>query len=154
MYGTLVQQLPKGHCSPYPMNPRPFLYTLLVLALVSAVSGTLKPRTTIRAVEEQAVILKLKLDPSQMDTKEGKQRIHDLEDRMEASIKRSAAGEVDGDEYGDGYCTIYMYGPSADALFRAIEDALRNYPAHAGSYVLKRYGKPGAKQDRVPLRGH
>lgn len=48
-------------------------------------------------------------------------------------------------------CMVRMYGPSAEALFRAIEPVLKNYPAHAGSYVSKRYGKPGSKQDRIPV---
>jgi hypothetical protein len=72
----------------------------------------LRSRRTIKAAEEQAVILKLKLGSGQMGGDEERQRIHDLEDRFADSIKRSAAGDFDGDEYGDGYCTIYMYGPN------------------------------------------
>jgi hypothetical protein len=86
-----------------------------------------------------------------MGSDEERQRIHDLEDRLADSIRRSAVGDFDGDEYGGGYCTIYMYGPSAEALFRAIEPELKRYSAHAGSYALKRHGKPGSKQDRIPL---
>jgi len=87
-----------------------------------------------------------------MGSDEERQRIHDLEDRLSDAIKRSAAGDFDGDEYGDGYCTIYMYGPSAEVLFSAVKPELKSYHANSGSYALKRYGKPGSKQDRVPLR--
>jgi hypothetical protein len=136
------------------MNYRPFLYALLALIVLLGILRVLRSRGTVKGAEEQAVILKLKLASGQMGSDEESQRIHDLEDRLADSIKWSAVGDFDGDEYGDGYCTIYIYGPSAEALFRAIEPALKNYPAHAGSYVLKRYGKPGSKQDRIPLGSH
>ena len=135
------------------MNYKPFLYALLALVVLWGMLRTFRRNGTVKAAEEQAVILKLKLAAGQMGTDEERQRIHDLEGRLSDAIKRSAVGDFDGDEYGDGYCTIYMYGPSADALFGAIKPSLKSFHAQPGSYALKRYGKPGSKQDRIPLGG-
>ncbi|HTV83711.1 MAG TPA: hypothetical protein VME18_13785 [Acidobacteriaceae bacterium] len=130
------------------------MYLLAALVVLLAIFSAFRSRRIVNAGEEQAVILKLKLASGQMGGSDERERVHVLEDHLADSIKRSAAGEFDGDEYGDGYCTIYMYGTSAEALFRAIQPVLNGYPAHAGSYALKRYGKPGSRQDRIPLGGH
>jgi len=46
--------------------------------------------------------------------------IHALSHKLEEVIKAKHLGEFDGDEFGGGDCTLYMYGPDADALFAAI----------------------------------
>jgi len=76
-----------------------------------------------------------------------------LENQLSDATKNSAAGDFDGDEYGDGVCTIYMYGPSADRLLTVTLPVLKKFRAPAGSYVIKRYGTPGAKQERISLSG-
>lgn len=135
------------------MSYRALPYVALALAVLLTIIGAFKSRRAAKPAEEQAVILKLKLVSGQMGSDEERQHIHDLEDRLENAIKRSAVGDFDGDEYGDGYCTLYMYGPNAEALFEAIQPALQSYRAAPGSYALKRYGKPGSQQDRIPLGG-
>jgi hypothetical protein len=40
---------------------------------------------------------------------------------MQQAIEEAAAGEFDGDEFGDGKCVLFMYGPDADRLFGVIE---------------------------------
>jgi hypothetical protein len=74
-----------------------------------------------------------------------------LEEQLAAAIKESGAGDFDGNEFGKGVCALYMYGPSADRLFTVVQPALRKFRAPAGSYDIKRYGKPGAKQERVEI---
>jgi hypothetical protein len=56
-----------------------------------------------------------------------------------------------GDEWGEGACTIYMYGPSADHLWEAIAPVLEKRPFPKGSYARRRYGPPGTREDRVDL---
>jgi hypothetical protein len=126
-------------------------YAALALAVLLTMFGILRNRSAVKRADEQAVILKLKMVSGQMGSDEERHRIHDLEDRLENAIKQSAVGDFDGDEFGDGYGTLYMYGPSADALFGTIQPALQTYRASPGSYALKRYGKPGSQQDRIPL---
>ena len=106
-----------------------------------------------RAAEEQAVIATIKLRSRNMGSNEERDRISALENQLSDAIKHSSAGEFDGDEYGDGVCTIYMYGPSAERLLTVTLPILKKFRALQGSYVVKRHGKPGAKQDRVELSG-
>ena len=96
--------------------------------------------------EEQALIVNLRWSP-QDDVR----RIHQLEEKLAAAIAQSSAGEFDGDEFGKDTCTLYMYGPSAQRLFEVTIRLLRDFHASAGSYLLKRFGKPGARQERVEL---
>jgi hypothetical protein len=52
----------------------------------------------------------------------------------------------------EGVFTIYIYGPSAERLFSAARPILKEFRPPA-SYLIKRYGKPGSKEDRVALDG-
>jgi hypothetical protein len=134
------------------MNARSLIVFGFVLVLL--LLGALRVFRTSRAVnaaEEQAVIATIKLNSGDMGSAEERQRITALEDQLSDAIKRSSTGEFDGDEYGDGVCTVYMYGPSAERLFVAVSAVLKKFRAPKGSYVVKRYGKPGARQDRIAL---
>ena len=77
--------------------------------------------------------------------------------RHRVSVSRDAdrsgdAGEFDGHEFGDGSCTLFMYGPDADALFAAVEPILRASPLADGAYAVKRYGDVGEVNVReVPV---
>ena len=132
-------------------NRRLLLTVLFTFTLALAVLMT-PPH--VRAAEEQAVIVTIKLRSGDMGSSEERERISALEDQLSEVIKTSSVGEFDGDEYANGTCTIYMYGPSAERLFTATLPILKKFRAPLGSYVLKRYGKPGAKQDRVELTGN
>jgi hypothetical protein len=103
--------------------------------------------------EEQAFIATLKLGSGDMGTPEERQRISALEEQISAAIDEADAGEFDGNEYGGGACTLYMYGPSAEQLFTIVFPILKTFRPAAGSYVVKRYGKPGAQKERIALSG-
>jgi hypothetical protein len=134
------------------MNAKTIAWSMLLIFLF--VLGAFRVFRTPRAVnaaEEQAVIATIKLNSGDMGSTEERQRVTALEDQLSDAIKRSSTGEFDGDEYGGGVCTVYMYGPSAERLFAAVLPILKKFRAPKGSYVVKRYGKPGAKQDRISL---
>ncbi len=134
------------------MNARSLILFVFVVALL--VLATLRVSRTPRAVsaaEEQAVIATIKLNSGDMGSAEERQGITALEDQLSEAIKRSSTGEFDGDEFGGGVCTLYMYGSSAERLFAAVSPVLKKFRAPKGSYVVKRYGKPGARQDRIAL---
>ena len=129
--------------------------SLVVLTCVSALGAliVLIAPQPVGAAEEQALIATIKLRSERMGSIEERNLILALEDQLSEAIKKSSAGEFDGDEWGDGTCTIYMYGPSAERLFAVTLPILKKFGAPQGSYVVKRYGKPGAKQDRAELSG-
>jgi hypothetical protein len=99
-----------------------------------------------------AVIVHLTLSAPGFGEAEEREAIHRLTDRLDAGISAARAGEFDGDEFGAGTCTLYMYGPDADRLFAAVEPDLRASPLTNGGYAVKRYGaatNPQAREVRV-----
>lgn len=92
-------------------------------------------------MSEHAVLVYLNLSDERFGTSDEREKIHDLSDRLEQAIESRNAGEFDGDEFGDGQCTLFMYGPDADVLFAAIEPVLRDSPLAAGGYAIKRFGE-------------
>jgi hypothetical protein len=101
---------------------------------------------------EQAVIVHLKLRDGGFGSPEEREALQALEDQMQQAIEEAAAGEFDGDEFGDGKCVLFMYGPDADRLFGVIEPLLKIAPAAAGGCAIKRYGvarDPNPPQVRV-----
>jgi hypothetical protein len=95
---------------------------------------------------EHAVIVRLKLSDEGFGTSEEVEAIHELSDRLAETIEGNGVGEFDGDEFGGGECVLYMYGPDADALFAAIEPALRASPLARGARVVKRFGEAGDRK--------
>jgi hypothetical protein len=103
---------------------------------------------------EHAVIAHLRLSSGGLGTPAERQRLLELEGKLEKSIKKAGAGEFDGNEFGVGECVWYMYGPDAEALYGAVEGIIREAATVTGSFVLKRRGAPGdpnANEERVQL---
>ena len=92
---------------------------------------------------EEALLVHLVLSDDEFGTEEERARIHALTDRLDAAISAAGVWEFDGDEFGAGGCTLYMYGPSANALWGVVEDLLRASPVTRGGTATKRYGGPG-----------
>ena len=72
------------------------------------------------------------------------QHVYALEDLLRIAIAEAAAGEYDGrevaDDGSDGF--LYMSGPDAEALFRAITPALEASSFMRGATVTLRFGPP------------
>ena len=100
---------------------------------------------------EQAVLLYLKLSDDNFGESEEREAVFKLEDELEKKIAAASVGELDGHEFGEGFATFYMYGPDADKLFDAVIDTIRKVKLRTGSYIIKRYGEPGAREERVSL---
>ena len=89
---------------------------------------------------EQALLVHLMLSQGEHGSADERERISALEGKVEQAINSASAGEFDGSEFGGGECTLYMYGPDADALFDAVAPVLKLSPIAAGGYAIKRYG--------------
>lgn len=63
-----------------------------------------------------------------------------IEGQLSAIVEEEALGELDGHEFGPRNTTIFLYGTDAEAMFRAIEPALREYPLCQGARVTIRQG--------------
>lgn len=77
--------------------------------------------------------------------------LHALQDRLVEAILNAAVGELDGDEFGGGACTVCCYGPDADRLWDAVAPVLEAESFAQGSVAVKRYGPPGAREETVEL---
>jgi hypothetical protein len=100
---------------------------------------------------EQAVIAYLKLSDDKFGDAKERESILALGDKLEQIIQQRRVGEYDGHEFGEGYARLYMYGPDANKLFDAIIKTLKEHPSRRGSHIVKRFGSPGAKEERRDL---
>jgi hypothetical protein len=103
---------------------------------------------------EHAVTLHLPLSKAGFGAKDEALVCQQIEDDLEDEIDRAGAGEMDGNEIGDGECTLFMYGPDADKLFAAIASRARSSRLGRRAWAIKRYGSvddPNAREVRVDL---
>ena len=103
--------------------------------------------------DDQAVITHLPLSGDTFGTKEEREAVFAVEERlMKAAAK--LGGEHDGNEFGEGEAVLYTYGPDADRLMEAVRACLDGFAVRPGAYAIKRYGRaddPDAREERVPL---
>jgi hypothetical protein len=75
------------------------------------------------------------------------QHVYALEDLLRMAISDASAGEYDvremSDDCSDG--NLYMYGPDAEALYRAISPVLAGCSFIHGATVTLRFGPPKRK---------
>lgn len=100
---------------------------------------------------EQALIVTIPLSDGKSGKHDEVQRLFKLEDELMKAIEDSGVGEYDGNEIGEGTFTMYAYGPSAKKLLDVALPVLAKYRLPPGSRAVKRYGKPGAKEERIPI---
>jgi hypothetical protein len=112
------------------------------------------PVGLVHATPEHAVILHLPLSAKGFGAKDEVVVCQQIEEDLEQEIDRAGAGEMDGNEIGDGECTLFMYGPDADKLFAAIASRARSSRLGKRAWATKRYGSvddPNARETRVHL---
>ena len=124
---------------------------LVILLLALLIFRWVKSPAIVNASEEQALIITIPLRSGKAGNADELKRLHVLEDQLNLAIKDSKVGEYDGDEVGEGVFTIYIYGSSAERLFAVVRPILKRFRPPTGSFLIKRYGKPGSKQDRVAV---
>lgn len=101
---------------------------------------------------EHSFIVTLKLSDDKYGSETDRDSIHQFSDQLEAAIESACVGEFDGDEFGEGICNLYMYGPDADALFAVVDALFKASPLAKGAKGIKRYGEaadPNAREETV-----
>ena len=101
--------------------------------------------------EEHAVLVRIPLSDDGFGTEAERSAIQAWAGELEAAIEESGSGEYDGDEFGDGECTLYLYGPDADALWASVETVVRRGTRATGGHAMKRYGGPGEETRSVRI---
>lgn len=108
-------------------------------------------RAPRRRRPEQAVLLTLRL----ADASGGADRVHarlrQLDEALRAAVAGARAGQVE-DPFRHGIDCVYtVYGPDADRLWDVVHPVLQGAPLRPGSFAVRRYGAPGAPEERVDL---
>lgn len=88
---------------------------------------------------EQLVKLTFTFSGGEFGDEDEQQFIYDLEGKLEDVLSKKKVGDVDGHEFGDNECEIYLYGPDADSLLESIRPLLVKSPFKPVR-VLQRYG--------------
>ena len=141
------------------MNGGPFIWGLLggigVLALREIFEKLQNGKPIIPkfggAEEEQSLTVTIRPRSGDMGDRTERERIIALEHQLSDAIENSSAGELDGDEFGGGTCTIYTYGPNAERLLSVMLPILRKFRAPSGSYLMTRKGNSDPEEHRIPL---
>ncbi len=94
---------------------------------------------------EHAVIVKFRYGSTDLSA------LFAFEEKLEKAISAAAVGEFDGDEVAaDGsHGSLYMYGPDADALFRAVRSVLISTRIIRNVSVMLRYGPAQDRNAKV-----
>lgn len=107
--------------------------------------------TTDEFEKPEAVIVRLRLSDDEFGEWEEREAAYAVEDRLIEAFEACDAGSVDGHEFGAGFATIYVYGPSADRMAAIVLATVTGAQHRAGSVLIKRFGPPGAREQSVPL---
>ena len=81
------------------------------IAVLAILGSACAPGADVSTSPEHAVLVHLKLSDSGFGTEAEREALFELEQRLERAILAAAVGEFDGNEVGEGLCTLYMYGP-------------------------------------------
>jgi hypothetical protein len=150
-----VRRLPWSSCAT--------LAAVIVAALITACGGPIvvdpmpSAAATFEATRalatpnllEQAVLVHLKLSDDAFGQAGESSAIIDLGDSLTGRVE--GVGEYDGNEIGAGWATLFLYGPDADRLADRVLPFIRSYGPRPGSYLVRRYGPPGALEVREDL---
>jgi hypothetical protein len=124
-----------------------YLLGSINMSFLKRLFGKVEPTASV-STNEQAVLVYL--DTSGLPDHVCQEHdIATLEDRLTEVIEREQLGEFDGNEFGPGEVTLFMYGPNAERLFAGIEAVLRGYPLCQSARVVIRNGGPEASEREV-----
>lgn len=100
---------------------------------------------------EQAAMVCLKLADDEIGSSQEREAISVLRDRLIRAVNAREVGEFDALEFDEGFATLTFNGADADRLAAIVLPIAKSYAARSGSYVLKRYGEPGAREQSIVL---
>ena len=96
---------------------------------------------------EEALIVRLKLSDEEFGEWFEREAAYALEDRLIQLFASGSFGEFDGHEFGSGFATLFMSGPSAERMGKAVLSVLDGVTVPRGSVMTKRFGPPGSREE-------
>jgi hypothetical protein len=103
------------------------------------------------STNNEALIVRLKLSDDEFGDSAERDAAHAVEDRLVELFASGELGEFDGHEFGGGFATLYMYGPSAERMAAAVLPAVADLGRRVGSVLTKRFGPPGSPEVTIRL---
>jgi hypothetical protein len=100
-------------------------------------------------VMEHLVMVYFSLSGEKFGSAEERSRLQSLSEKLDELITTKGVGEFDGDDFGEGECIFYMYGPDADVLYSTIEPSVRSSSLAVGAKIVRQYGSPDDPDVRV-----
>jgi hypothetical protein len=89
---------------------------------------------------EHAVIVKILLSGEGFGEPAERDEVRRISREIDAKLAQGEFGELDGDEFGGGSATLYLYGSNADELFDAVRPILADALSGRATVTL-RYGE-------------
>ncbi len=103
----------------------------------------------------QEVQLCLRFSIGRLQEESALDAVFALDDILREIIEVTDVGLYDGHEFCEGPAeesiTFFMYGPDANLICETISPILPYLPKLPGSYIVKRYGNFGAKEEKISL---
>lgn len=92
-------------------------------------------RTATNASRHGAVTVCLKLEHGEYGSREERDAISELTDRLDEFITTNELGSYDGDEFGANECQLFMYSDNPEELFKKIKPIILNSGLADGAVV-------------------
>ena len=92
-------------------------------------------RPQVAAPQVASVQVTFELADGKFGSKAERSRIHRFTDKLDEALTKSKVGHFDGDEFGEGKCTLFMYGQDPEAIYRVIEPFVREQQFLRGATV-------------------
>jgi hypothetical protein len=105
-----------------------------------------KPQLQSPKLPKDCIAAYFKLSAPNFGTIDEVKEIHKFAGQLAEAIEASGVGVYDGDEFGEGGCGLFMYGPDADRLFDVVYPLLSSWEKMRGGRIIKRYGQPGRSE--------
>jgi hypothetical protein len=93
----------------------------------------------------------LKLGGEGFGSDEDQAQAQDLIDRLDEALERARLGVFEGDEFGGGYCAIFLRSRNVERLTELVRSVLRATPPPPGSYLLQYRPKSQGGPQRIEL---
>jgi hypothetical protein len=106
----------------------PLIYWVVIREIY--IPRTAKPMTTTGSLQ-----IVFSLQGSGYGTHEEREAIHRLTAELDVLLAESSSGAFDGDEFGDGECTLFMYGDKPDAIYELIATTLNDSSIVSGGKI-------------------
>lgn len=97
-------------------------YAVLVYWTVIRDIHIRRPKPAV--VPQASVRVRFKLEESTFGSNAERERVHSFGSKLDAALAAAGVGAYDGDEFGEGECVLFMYGPDAEAIYRTIAPLL------------------------------